>query len=165
MAYAPPAGVFLPGPRYSSPHRDRSPTAPRAPYKDAARRGDAAAEQVARLDRDELGPGESVLAQIHLDRPLVAHREEEIRAFKPEPYWLVEAKFEASGERRYAGRYKGGKRPAEEQEASAHVGDGTGQPGALTLSNVAAHTFQLARDETAIPRYSVPAMLTVVVPT
>ena len=33
---------------------------------------------------------------------LVARREEEIRAFKPEPYWLVEAKFEASGERHYS---------------------------------------------------------------
>ena len=28
---------------------------------------------------------------------LVARREEEIRAFKPEPYWLVEARFEATG--------------------------------------------------------------------
>ena len=27
---------------------------------------------------------------------LVARREEEIRAFKPEPYWLVEARFEAT---------------------------------------------------------------------
>src|SRR3954453_12398422 len=33
---------------------------------------------------------------------LVAKREEEIRAFKPEPYWLVEAQFEADPERRYA---------------------------------------------------------------
>ena len=40
---------------------------------------------------------------------LVAKREEEIRAFKPEPYWLVEAAFAASGERRYIGRYLGGK--------------------------------------------------------
>src|SRR3954451_23806651 len=30
---------------------------------------------------------------------LVARREEEIRAFKPEPYWLVEANFAATGER------------------------------------------------------------------
>src|SRR3954454_9782518 len=30
---------------------------------------------------------------------LVARREEEIRAFKPEPYWLVEAAFEATGDR------------------------------------------------------------------
>src|SRR4051812_7291452 len=44
---------------------------------------------------------------------LVARREEEIRAFKPEPYWLVEAAFTASGERAYRGRYQGGKRIAE----------------------------------------------------
>jgi DNA topoisomerase III len=44
---------------------------------------------------------------------LVARREEEIRAFKPEPYWLVEAAFTASGERSYRGRYQGGKRIAE----------------------------------------------------
>jgi DNA topoisomerase IA len=35
---------------------------------------------------------------------LVARREEEIRAFKPEPYWLVEAAFAASEERLYSGR-------------------------------------------------------------
>ena len=48
---------------------------------------------------------------------LVARREEEIRNFKPEPYWLVEAKFEATGERRYDGRYLGGKRIAEDLAA------------------------------------------------
>src|SRR4051794_6761837 len=48
---------------------------------------------------------------------LVAKREEEIRAFKPEPYWLVEAKFEADAERRYPGRYLGGKRIAEDEAA------------------------------------------------
>src|SRR4051812_8797518 len=41
---------------------------------------------------------------------LVARREEEIRAFKPEPYWLVEADFAADDERLYSGRYLGGKR-------------------------------------------------------
>jgi DNA topoisomerase-3 len=44
---------------------------------------------------------------------LVARREEEIRNFKPEPYWLVEAAFEATGDRAYRGRYMGGKRIAE----------------------------------------------------
>src|SRR5689334_857208 len=48
---------------------------------------------------------------------LVARREEEIRAFKPEPYWLVEAGFEASGPRGYRGRYQGGKRIAEDEAA------------------------------------------------
>jgi DNA topoisomerase-3 len=46
---------------------------------------------------------------------LVARREEEIRAFKPEPYWLVEAAFLASGDRGYRGRYQGGKRIAEDE--------------------------------------------------
>ncbi len=48
---------------------------------------------------------------------LVARREEEIRAFVPEPYWLVEAQFAASGERNYTGRYMGGKRIAEDLAA------------------------------------------------
>ncbi len=46
---------------------------------------------------------------------IVARREEEIRAFKPEPYWLVDATFAAppaeqngNGERVYAGRYHAG---------------------------------------------------------
>ncbi len=55
---------------------------------------------------------------------IVARREEEIRAFKPEPYWLVDATFEPSaGEpgRRYEGRFHAGAKPrlqtAEEAEA------------------------------------------------
>ena len=63
---------------------------------------------------------------------LVARREEEIRAFKPEPYWLVEAKFAASGERNYAGRYLGGKRLPSEDEAKAIVEATTGRPGQIT---------------------------------
>jgi DNA topoisomerase-3 len=63
---------------------------------------------------------------------LVARREEEIRAFKPEPYWLVEARFEASGERRYSGRYLGGKRLPAENDAVAIVEAVTGQAGEIT---------------------------------
>jgi DNA topoisomerase-3 len=63
---------------------------------------------------------------------LVARREEEIRAFKPEPYWLVEARFEASGQRAYSGRYMGGKRLPEEKAATAIVEAVTGQPGEIT---------------------------------
>jgi DNA topoisomerase III len=55
---------------------------------------------------------------------IVARREEEIRAFKPEPYWLVDATFEpTAGEpgRRYEGRFHAGAKPrlqtAEEAEA------------------------------------------------
>jgi DNA topoisomerase III len=45
---------------------------------------------------------------------ILARREEEIRAFVPEPYWLVDAQFEpTAGDpgRRYAGRYHAGARP------------------------------------------------------
>src|SRR5215208_409074 len=63
---------------------------------------------------------------------LVARREEEIRSFVPEPYWLVEARFEASGERRYSGRYLGGKRLPSEDEAQAIVDAVTGQAGEIT---------------------------------
>ncbi|MDQ6914326.1 MAG: DNA topoisomerase 3 [Actinomycetota bacterium] len=45
---------------------------------------------------------------------IVARREEEIRAFQPEPYWLVDARFAAeAGEagREYAGRYHDGAQP------------------------------------------------------
>ena len=63
---------------------------------------------------------------------LVARREEEIRNFVPEPYWLVEGRFEASGERRYTGRYLGGKRLPSEDEAKAIVEAVTGQAGEIT---------------------------------
>jgi DNA topoisomerase-3 len=63
---------------------------------------------------------------------LVARREEEIRNFVPEPYWLVEARFEATGERRYTGRYLGGKRLPNAEEAQAIVDAVTGQGGEIT---------------------------------
>src|SRR5215213_8388593 len=62
---------------------------------------------------------------------LVARREEEIRAFKPEPYWLVEAGFEASERRVYRGRYMGGKRLPED-EARTIVEAVTGGTGTIT---------------------------------
>ena len=63
---------------------------------------------------------------------ILARREEEIRAFVPEPYWLVDATFEASGERRYEGRYHAGAKPRlpSAGEAAAiveAVRDGTGE--------------------------------------
>jgi DNA topoisomerase III len=63
---------------------------------------------------------------------LVARREEEIRAFKPEPYWLVEARFEATQSRAYTGRYLGGKRLPAEAEAAAIVEACTDKPGEIT---------------------------------
>ena len=62
---------------------------------------------------------------------LVARREEEIRAFKPEPYWLVEADFAADDERLYAGRYLGGKR-IDEQLAAKVVEECRDQRGEIT---------------------------------
>src|ERR671924_313499 len=68
---------------------------------------------------------------------IVARREEEIRAFKPEPYWLVDATFEpAAGEpgRRYHGRYHAGAQPRLKtaQEAEAIVAAVRDQPGEIT---------------------------------
>jgi DNA topoisomerase-3 len=63
---------------------------------------------------------------------LVARREEEIRNFKPEPYWLVEAAFEASKQRGYSGRYLGGRRLPAEQDATAIVEACRDQPGEIT---------------------------------
>ena len=52
---------------------------------------------------------------------IIARREEEIRAFKPEPYWLVDARFEPSEDaaRRYAGRFHAGAKPRLGSEAEA----------------------------------------------
>jgi len=65
---------------------------------------------------------------------LVARREEEIRAFVPEPYWLVDARFAATGERLYAGRYHAGPKPrlATAQEAEAIVAACVGRSGTIT---------------------------------
>jgi DNA topoisomerase III len=54
---------------------------------------------------------------------ILARREEEIRAFVPEKYWLVDAGFEADGQRSYQGRFHDGAQPrlgsAEEAQAIA----------------------------------------------
>jgi DNA topoisomerase-3 len=80
---------------------------------------------------------------------IVARREEEIRAFKPEPYWLVDATFAAEPlaeeaarpERIYAGRFHApagspgagrGPRIATEEEALAIVAACQGRPGTIT---------------------------------
>ncbi|HEY2397374.1 MAG TPA: DNA topoisomerase 3 [Solirubrobacteraceae bacterium] len=68
---------------------------------------------------------------------IVARREEEIRAFKPEPYWLVDAKFAAlgelpgapsNGERIYVGRFHAANKPrigsAEEADAIVQACEG-----------------------------------------
>jgi DNA topoisomerase-3 len=65
---------------------------------------------------------------------IVARREEEIRAFKPEPYWIVDALFAAEGERLYEGRFHAGANPrvATEAEARAIVEACTDQLGEIT---------------------------------
>jgi DNA topoisomerase III len=82
---------------------------------------------------------------------IVARREEEIKAFKPEPYWLVDATFvggeggvqntEAGGERTYLGHFAApagspgntkGPRIGTEQEALAIVAACEGRPGTIT---------------------------------
>jgi DNA topoisomerase III len=68
---------------------------------------------------------------------IIARREEEIKAFQPEPYWLVDAKFAAGGllndepagaERTYAGRFHAANKPriasAEEAEAIVRACEG-----------------------------------------
>jgi DNA topoisomerase-3 len=67
---------------------------------------------------------------------IVARREEEIRAFKPEPYWLVDATFQpVSGEagRKYAGRFHAGPNPrlATAAEADAIVEAVRGRQGEI----------------------------------
>jgi DNA topoisomerase-3 len=77
---------------------------------------------------------------------IVARREEEIKAFVPEPYWLVDAKFDAgppnggapdgegAGARVYEGRFHMGAKPrlATEQEALAIVEACEGRQGTIT---------------------------------
>jgi DNA topoisomerase-3 len=68
---------------------------------------------------------------------ILARREEEIRAFKPEPYWLVDASFEPTGGeggRRYDGRFHAGAQPRLKtaQEAEAIVAAVRDQPGEIT---------------------------------
>jgi DNA topoisomerase-3 len=65
---------------------------------------------------------------------IIARREEEIRAFTPEPYWLVDARFEPSEDssRRYDGRFHAGAKPRLATEAQAlaivaAVRDGVGE--------------------------------------
>ena len=55
---------------------------------------------------------------------ILARREEEIRAFVPEPYWLVDATFEPTGGeqgRRYHGRYHAGSEPRMKTAAEAEA--------------------------------------------
>ncbi len=71
---------------------------------------------------------------------IITRREEEIRAFTPEPYWLVDADFTAKAldgedaERNYSGRFHAGAKPrlASAEEGLAIVEACSGQTGTIT---------------------------------
>ncbi len=67
---------------------------------------------------------------------ILARREQEIRDFKPEPYWIVDALLDTAqnGPRRYEGRYHAGANPRIKTaaEAEAVVRDCDGQTGQIT---------------------------------
>jgi DNA topoisomerase III len=67
---------------------------------------------------------------------ILARREAEIKAFKPEAYWTVDAVFDPvqNGPRTYEGRYHAGANPRLKTAAEAHaiVADCEGQTGAIT---------------------------------
>ena len=67
---------------------------------------------------------------------ILARREEEIRAFTPEPYWVVDARFDTvqDGPRRYEGRFHAGSNPRLQSadEARAVVAACDGQTGTIT---------------------------------
>ncbi len=69
---------------------------------------------------------------------IIARREEEIRAFVPEPYWLVDARFEPSqdGARQYEGRFHAGSKPRLATEAEAHAIVAAVRDGAGTITKV-----------------------------
>ncbi|HEV2754039.1 MAG TPA: DNA topoisomerase III, partial [Solirubrobacteraceae bacterium] len=65
---------------------------------------------------------------------ILARREEEIRSFVAEPYWLVDATFAASAERVYQGRFHAGAQPrlGTAEEATAIVEAVRGGRGEIT---------------------------------
>lgn len=65
---------------------------------------------------------------------ILTRREEEIRAFVPEPYWLVDAQFRADADRAYEGRYHAGAKPriATAEEAEAIAAAARAQRGEIT---------------------------------
>ncbi len=68
---------------------------------------------------------------------ILARREQEIREFKPEPYWVVDATFDPIAEpagRVYEGRFHAGANPRIKtaEEATAVVADCEGQTGQIT---------------------------------
>src|SRR5215213_2301614 len=90
---------------------------------------------------------------------LVARREEEIRAFEPEAYWLVDATFEPTADepgRRYAGRFHAGSQPRLKTaaEAEAIVAAVRGRAGEITKlqTSTKAERAPLLYDLTSLQR-------------
>ncbi len=65
---------------------------------------------------------------------ILTRREEEIRAFIPEAYWLVDAKFKTDDGRNYEGRFHAGAKPRIDTQATADeiVAAVKGQRGSIT---------------------------------
>src|SRR5829696_7235151 len=65
---------------------------------------------------------------------ILTRREEEIRAFRPEKYWLVDARFATDDDRRYSGRFHAGAQPRlpSAAEADAIVAAVRGRRGEIT---------------------------------
>ena len=87
---------------------------------------------------------------------LVAKREEEIRAFKPEPYWLVEAQFEARASGATSAATWAGAGCRNEDEATAVVTAVEGNPGEITKLEKKEETErpQLLYDLTSLQRHA-----------
>jgi len=73
---------------------------------------------------------------------ILTRREEEIRAFKPEKYWLVDARFATDDDRRYGGRFHEGTQPRLKsvEEAEAIVAAVRGKRGEITKLEKAKRT-------------------------
>ena len=87
---------------------------------------------------------------------ILTRREEEIRAFVPEKYWLVDAKFAMDDGRAYEGRYHAGSKPRlpSADEATAIVEAVRGGSGAITKLEKKKRTEQppLLYDLTSLQR-------------
>jgi DNA topoisomerase-3 len=87
---------------------------------------------------------------------ILARREEEIRAFTPEPYWLVDATFATDDERVYEGRFHAGANPRVKtaDEATAVVDAVRGRRGTITKLDKAKRTEKvpLLYDLTSLQR-------------